>query len=243
MGLRSFLILHRRMGLISAVFVLILAATGIVLHYTNTLGLDRTYIDSPLLLKWYGLEKPTPAVGYQAGDHHFLQIEDVLFMDERMLPGAFAALTGAIATEFGFLIVTVSELILISPGGELIEILGSEHGVPETMSGVATLEGQPVLRSAAGVYGVDVDSLQFSPMPEQSISPQWSSPVTVPGQLAETVGESYAATLISWERLLLDIHSGQLFGSFGRILIDVMAVLFMLMAATGIWIWSRRRPR
>ena len=48
-------------------------------------------------------------------------------------------------------------------------------------------------------------------------------------------------SLISWERLLLDIHSGRVLGSLGVVLVDLMALLFMLMAASGVWIWSRRR--
>jgi len=40
---------------------------------------------------------------------------------------------------------------------------------------------------------------------------------------------------------LLDIHSGRVLGSLGVVLVDLMALLFMLMAASGAWIWSRRR--
>lgn len=240
MGLRSFLVLHRRMGLISALFVLVLSTTGLVLHYSNSLGLDRSYIDSPALLGWYGIELPSPDVAYRANGSTVVQIEQSLYLDHIPLAGDYAPLTGMTATPFGYLVATVGELLLITPGGELIEELGAQHGVPLPVDAVATDAEGVWLRSGAEVYSADLERLEF--MRSERSDLDWIRPVAVPVELAANLSQQYASSLLSWERLVLDLHSGQLFGAVGRVLMDIMALLFILMAVTGIWIWSKRRP-
>lgn len=240
MGLRSFLVLHRRMGLVSALFVLLLSITGLLLHYTNALGLDQSSVGSPMLLKWYGIEAPQADVAYEAGGKTIVQIERSLFLGERRLAGEYAPLVGIAAAPFGFVIATGDELLLTTEAGELIEVLATEHGLPLPITGLASDPQQIVLRGGGSSYSADLDALEFSEI--EGVDIVWSEPVLVSQQLAEQLAQQYAASLISWERVLLDLHSGQLFGALGRIIVDVMAVLFILMALTGVWIWSRRRP-
>ena len=45
---------HRRLGLAAALFVLLLAGSGILLNHTADLGLERRFIDWPLLHRLYG---------------------------------------------------------------------------------------------------------------------------------------------------------------------------------------------
>ena len=45
---------HRRLGIFAAVFVVVLAASGIVLNHSSGLGLDRSFVDWPWLSKAYG---------------------------------------------------------------------------------------------------------------------------------------------------------------------------------------------
>lgn len=240
MGLRSFLVLHRRMGLISALFVLLLSITGLLLHYTNALGLDQAAVGSPLLLNWYGIEAPQPEIAFEADNKLVVQIERTLFLAERPLAGEYSELVGIASAPFGFVIATADELLLTTEAGELIEVLSAEHGLPQPLTALSSTSQQLVLRAGDSVFSADLDSLDFNEI--VAVETGWSEPALIPEALAERLTQQYAASLISWERVLLDLHSGQLFGAIGRILVDVMAVLFILMAITGVWIWSRRRP-
>ena len=40
---------------------------------------------------------------------------------------------------------------------------------------------------------------------------------------------------------MLDLHSGRILGSWGVYLVDAAAILFMLLAITGVWLWGKRR--
>jgi len=43
------------------------------------------------------------------------------------------------------------------------------------------------------------------------------------------------------ERVLLDLHSGRFFGRFGPWIFDTIAVLLILLALSGTWIWLKRK--
>ena len=47
--------------------------------------------------------------------------------------------------------------------------------------------------------------------------------------------------VISWEKLILDIHAGRFLGVMGVLFMDLVAVIFMLLAATGTFIWFKKR--
>lgn len=48
---------HRRIGLLAAALVAILAISGIVLNHREALQLDQRAITTEWLLQWYGMEK------------------------------------------------------------------------------------------------------------------------------------------------------------------------------------------
>jgi uncharacterized iron-regulated membrane protein len=62
----------------------------------------------------------------------------------------------------------------------------------------------------------------------------------VPVELDTAIQENYAGSLLNTERLI-DIHSGRIFGSVGALVVGIMAILFMPMAMTGVWMWVKRR--
>ena len=161
MGLRSFLVLHRRMGLISALFVLVLSATGLLLHYTNALGLDQAAVGSPLLLSWYGIEAPQPDIAFETDNKIVVQIERKLFLAERPLVGEYSDLVGITGAPFGYVIATVDALLLTTEAGELIEVLSAEHGLPQPLTALSSSPQQLVLRAGGGVFSADLDSLDF----------------------------------------------------------------------------------
>jgi uncharacterized iron-regulated membrane protein len=37
--------------------------------------------------------------------------------------------------------------------------------------------------------------------------------------------------------VLLDLHSGRIVGGWGIYLVDIIALLFIIIAITGIWMW------
>lgn len=65
----------------------------------------------------------------------------------------------------------------------------------------------------------------------------------LPADLVATLEQQAQCHQITWERWLLDLHAGRLFGPWGPYLMDAAAILFMLLAGTGLTLWLRQRRR
>ena len=72
---------HRRIGLVAIVLVIILAITGIMLNHTEELKLDENYVESSLLLGWYGLEPEGEAISYDVGEDVITVLDHQVFFN------------------------------------------------------------------------------------------------------------------------------------------------------------------
>ncbi len=230
------------MGLISALFVIVLSLSGLILHHANRLNLDTRFLQSPALLAWYSIEVPSLRASFTSGTREVSQIETAIYVDAHRLPATLSTLVGAVPVSFGHVIAGSGQLLLINTDGELIEVLGSQHDVPPVITGIgSTADGTIYLRGVNTLFHADLDSLQFTALDTPTALVLWSE--SGRSTLAQQIRVDYGRTLLTWERVLLDVHSGRFFGGFGVLLVDVMAILFVFMALTGIWIWARRRNK
>lgn len=224
---------HRRLGLVAAFFVLVLAVTGFLLNHSHDLGLDRVPLENRLLRQFYGV-KPEAA---EAGLRHVLDSGAVLHatggrlrLDDRDL-GVCPQLVGIVTEKDQLLAVCSNRLWLLTPQGEVIDQADSVRGVPEGLSAVGQGPGQVLLRQGSQRFSVDLGDLSLKPAPataDSGLSWTEATPAT-------------AAPELNWERVLQDVHSGRLLGRWGVWLVDLMAGLFVLLAVSGLFMSRRRR--
>jgi hypothetical protein len=239
--LRSLYIWHRYLGLAAAAFVIILTLTGLALNHTEELGLARSHVQSNLLLDWYGVHAPVRMTGFQAGPHHITAVGGHVYWNDVRLEQVAPPLIGAL--EFADLIVVGIEgqLLLFTPQGDLIERLDGATGVPAGMQalGIAT-DGKLAIRAAHGDYRTDDSFLEWQETDSGS-DVAWIEPETIPPELREAIRIAYRGNDLPLERVLLDLHSGRILGTWGIYLMDAAAILFLILAGSGIWLWGRRR--
>ena len=58
-------------------------------------------------------------------------------------------------------------------------------------------------------------------------------------RLKKKASLAYRAQFLTFERIILDAHSGRLFGTFGVIFMDLVAVLLILLSISGVYMWVR----
>jgi hypothetical protein len=63
----------------------------------------------------------------------------------------------------------------------------------------------------------------------------------MPKDLHDKLMILYRGKGLPLERVILDIHSGRILGQAGVLLIDFMAILFLLLAMSGVWMWVKYR--
>jgi len=236
---------HGRMGVIASLFVLILAATGLALNHVSNWGFDRQAVRSPHLLGIYGMAEVAAVTSYPLAQGHVSESNQRLFYQRQEILSCEGALVGVVAlsTESDSPLVVACErqLLLFSADFELIEQIDSTVGLPTGVKRLGLLDGRLLIDSTGGLLFADLDALSWTlAAPTTDTSPiQWSTAVPTPDDLRQALSQTQGGEDITYERLLLDIHSGRILGEWGVYLVDAMALLFMLLAITGLVIWRQ----
>lgn len=233
---------HRRLGLTAAIFVLVLAVTGLTLNHTDDLGLDERHLAAGWLLNWYGIEAPDEADSYVLSYGVVTRLGDRLYLDTRLIEHDVSAINGAVASEDLVIVAIDGDLLLLTADGERVERLGREAGLPQ---GIDSLGLDPanrvLLRSSAGLYRAGPALLSWDRVADDPGPIRWARPAATDEAMLVTLRADYLGSILSLERVLLDLHSGRILGRFGPWLMDLAAVLLLVLAVTGIWLWNLRR--
>ena len=238
--LRSLYIWHRYIGLSAALFVMVLSATGLALNHTESLHMDSTHVQSELLLDWYGIHAPEDLGSYSAGSVLITEVNERVFRDSEIIDDVLVPLVGAIGYLDLIVIAGLDQLTLLNREGELIETIGSAAGVPAGMKAIGiTTDGAIAIKAAHGYYLTDENLLEW--IETDAVEATWSTLSVTPPELVQALQASYRGNGLPLERVVLDLHSGRLLGDAGVLLVDAAAILFLLLAMSGVWLWSRRR--
>lgn len=238
--LRSLYIWHRYIGIGTALFVIVLTITGLLLNHTDELDLDSSYIQSDVLLDWYGIDSAGELTSYTAGPVSVTAVNDQVFWGTEPLSGISAPLTGLLVHGDLVIIAAGGALSLYSIDGELIEKLEHVAGMPTGILAIGTTaQALLAVKTAQGIYLADDDMLEWSRADNPEVV--WSENTPLPAGLKELLQAAYRGTGLPVERVMLDLHSGRILGRAGIYLVDAAALLFLLLAMSGIWLWARRR--
>ena len=141
---------HRRVGIVAALLVLVLSITGIALNHTERLRLDERHVRWGWLLDWYGIEIPREAVSFPLDPGRISLLGDRLYLDAQSLPGLFGELTGAVGLNGMAAAVVDGDVLLLTRGGDIVDRLGGENGVPAGIDAVGRAGGAPIVIRAGG---------------------------------------------------------------------------------------------
>ncbi len=239
--LNSIYLWHRYLGVAVALFALLLAVTGLMLNHTDTLDLSKQKLGQRWLLQWYGIE-PANGTFFRADPYWLSQWDEQLYLDSQPLPIQMEEpLTGAVALPTMIVAASRNHLLLFTSEGELIEQLGKLDGIPENIEAITSDDhGRLLLKSGNVVLAGSVDENLWQRV---SITPIWPIPTTPPTTLRNELLEQGAGATLALERVILDLHSGRIFGRWGNYLMDGVALILLFNAISGLLIWWRRRQQ
>lgn len=233
---------HRRFGIAVALLVLILSLTGLTLNHTDSLRLDERFVTARWLLDWYGMEAPETATSHAADDRWVTLLGDRLYLDRQVLAGHFNQFAGAVAYGELLAVAADDEVMILTDDGQLVDKLGAESGVPAGFDAIGLRgDGSLVLQARDVLYSTAVDTLEWTRLGENGTDVRWSVPVSLPSAELEVLRSDFRSRMLSMERVLLDLHSGRIVGPWGIFLMDAAAILLLLLAVTGSWLWFKRR--
>ncbi|HEY7238562.1 MAG TPA: PepSY domain-containing protein [Burkholderiales bacterium] len=230
---------HARIGFAALLFFLLMAVTGVALNHGAALGLDSHYVHAGWVARWYGIRQEQPEQAYRTARHLLVAANGRWLLDGSPKGEKMPHPLGLV--EIGDLLVVGGERSLHvyrSDGARVDQLDG--HALPGVpLKAIGAGDGELVVQTAAGPFS-STDVLSWRPGEPKVVA--WSAPTP----LAASDREAYARHLmpgIPLQRLLLDLHSGRFFGSFGPFLFDLVAIVLTILALSGAWMFLAPRLR
>lgn len=236
---------HRRIGLVALLLVIILAITGIMLNHTEKFKLDETFINSAWLLNWYGIKPEDEPVSFQVtkgtGSHIISAWNEQLFFDDVPITKLEQNIHGAIGAEQFIVVALDNEIILLSYEGELIERVNTSISF-SNIQRLGIKYKRPVIETSEPLYYMaDEHILDWDVIMNEDIV--WTEQYSLDDEEYEKLLVAYRGNGLKLERVILDLHSGRIFGSYGVYLMDAAAIALLWLSFSGLWVWNSRRRK
>ncbi|MCX7627570.1 MAG: PepSY domain-containing protein [Methylophilaceae bacterium] len=226
---------HARVGVLAALFLILLASTGLLLNHTEYFRLDEVRIRTPWLLRWYGLSSVMPQQGYLTRRGYAVSDGQRCILNDVEIRRCADPLVGLVEAENGFYLATAESLYLFDSEGRLLERLGAQSLPALPIQRIGLVDDQVVIATAQGMFK-SVDGITWQVI--ASPSPSWSIARPLPPDVTDRLHQFFTPDL-SLERIILDLHSGRILGRHGPFVMDLVAVVSIALSVSGLWIYLR----
>lgn len=231
---------HRKIGITAAFFVMLLVITGLLLNHTDQLNLQNIFVKSEKILEWYDIQPKRQIKSFRIKQHWITQIDNRLYFDQIELMSNIKNLYGAVNINNGFVLALNENLLILTASGEIIEKISKAEGIPVGIKAIGLTEaGAVLIRTTNANYLMDMDGLEWQKNDETKVD--WSAHEKISQKLYDELLMLYRGKGLPLERVILDIHSGRILGQAGVLLVDFMAILFLFLAISGVWMWLKYR--
>tara|TARA_R110002111_G_scaffold125706_5_gene190115 strand:- start:243 stop:977 length:735 start_codon:yes stop_codon:yes gene_type:complete len=221
--------LHKQVGVFVSVFLCLLAITGIALNHSEALALDKKYVPGWIAAFYLG---STEVRGIQKEDQYLYSFGGQFFVDR-------APVTSCLELQdFEFfdgqeIALCDGGLIILTPDFQVIERIDNSVGLPEGVANIQVDDTGFLVNTDSTWQSFDLLTLDLSPT---EFSQAVQAPAWVPIPTEMLLGDS-----ITWQKFILDLHSGVVIGLPGKLFADLVALLLIGMAISGVWMWRNIR--
>jgi hypothetical protein len=227
---------HRKLGIFSALFIIFLSISGIALNHTTLLSLSEKSITSSLLLNHYGIKPPSDIRFYHQKE--WLVTEQFVWLGDTLVYESDEPVISISKFQTYRLLATTKRLIIFTDKGELVDKLDSSSDLPVPIQAISISENHILLKTPHGYYQGDSDFFDWQKI-NTLIEPKWISSEAGTQSESTIASTKYQSQFLSWERVILDAHSGRILGDYGVILMDIVAFMLILLSISGIYMWFK----
>ncbi len=233
---------HKKIGIFIVIFVIFLAISGIALNHSEKFKLNTTFIKMEWLLDLYQISTNSEPIAYPSYNNNWItQLGQRVYFNDIEIITNVENLIGVVYINNTFVVGYDGKLMVLTEDGKLLESLSGAEGVPAGMKAIGVDDKDNVIiKSAHGYYRVNLDILNWNE--HDLLSANWSDTSNnISEKLRIAIFNEYRGKGLTIERVLLDMHSGRVVGKWGTYFMDLVAILMLVISATGIWMWLKRR--
>ncbi|TLU65229.1 PepSY domain-containing protein [Thalassotalea litorea] len=245
--------IHRTLGIWLAVFVIFLSVSGILINHSQTLKLDQKFVAVDWILDLYGINSPQQFTVFdsQIPDSPIVQMDQQVWFGDKFLFQYPSPLVSAGQYQSYLIVAGSQDLFIYTLDGELLDSFNRQNGLPGTIRFIRVDSSQLILETDQGIYVMDEQFMGFSsfaPIDDEHIASAsmdsgvkvWrADSVKLTSVQKQTFTTNFKHRIMKWERVLLDMHSGRLFSKFGVWFMDLVALFFILLSITGLYLWQK----
>lgn len=239
---------HGLLGVLVAVPLLFVTVTGLLLNHSEDIGLAKPHVRSEWVMRQYGFELDGDISAFSiVGGGFVSQVDDALIYKAAVKTLSDEVLMGGVRVQNGLCLGTSAEIHYFDGRGELVETLA---GASLPSGKIVALgrgdEGRLVLRlkndgGKESIVRFDSDLIEAK---EETVAgAQWSEPKTLSDVERNQVNSALIGEGMPLDRVVLDLHSGRLFGSFGKWFMSLFSVLLIGVSISGLVIFFRNRTK
>lgn len=235
--------LHRSFGVGAAVFVFFMVLSGLAINHSNGFGLDKRHVSQPFLLGWYGLGSPETILSFAVGNDWLSFAGSQLYLNDKFVATSSIG-KGAVSSRDLVIAAANDEILLLDHDGNLVERL------PWSSIGSAPIESIGLhansivsVKSAGQVWLADTELLNWRRDKDATANPLWSLSEPAPDDIQQAITRLYRGDGLNLERVLLDLHSGRIFGPIGVFIYDLLALAIGFLSISGLILWFRSRRK
>jgi hypothetical protein len=238
---------HKRAGLFAFLFMGWLGISGFLINQSADWGYDVVRINWSWVMSLYGLHPEPPRSGLAADGHWLAVTTEATLLDGKPLPTPIHEPLGMVAggtdaTPLLFVAGT-DRLVLLKPDGTRVDELTASFLPIKAVRRIGTLADSP--RTVA-IQDLDIytstDGLEWKQLsPGANID--WAEAAPLP-EAERAKALPYSRPSVSLEHVLVDAHSGRLFGRAGAYVINAVGLAALWLGISGVWMmWRTSRRR
>jgi hypothetical protein len=238
---------HQRAGLAAFFFLGWLGISGILLNEASDLGLNGIRVSWPWLMAIYGLHAAPPQNGFLAGSHWLASASHSTFLDGHALASDINTPLGMASASDGHqetvYVATPSSVVLLDARGGRIDELRDPPLPVTTVRAVGTVSGHGntiAVRDDSSAYQSTDGGETWTQVRPNQVS--WSDPQPLSSKQQDQLAP-YSRPSVAVQQVLVDAHSGRLFGRYGTYVIDLVGLTALLLATSGMWMYIRTQSR
>lgn len=229
---------HRLAGIASTLIVIITVMSGLALNHGDVLGLSRSHPHNVLIDTLYRQSAAAVPDGYATARGWITQLGSQVFRDEQTFAQRQTALRGALILRDNLYLAFSDAVVQYDVEGQVVEIFGALDGLSPPLTRLGVAGQNLVIATASGL--VIFDAVQGSARASAAIeNVQWATRATLPTRLVAPLAAAYRGDGVTYERVLLDLHSGRLFGLAGELVVDGAALCLLSLALTGAYMFFK----
>ncbi|RFC33289.1 MAG: PepSY-associated TM region [Candidatus Nitrotoga sp. SPKER] len=228
---------HGLVGAAIVFFLVYLLVSGLTINHVEILKLDKREVSYPWLMRWYGIHVADPTQGYLLGKSYFSWDDDKWVLDDKLLSSSAGQPVGAVEIKGINYVATATALYLYQSDGQLRNKVEKQSLPAYPILALGTMGSNVMVQTPSAVFA-SVDGLNWekSSSAGMTLSALQDLPADVKRRSADILAPS-----IPLQRILLDMHSGRIFGRYAIWVMDIASLVLLGLGLSGFWLYWRLR--